>query len=125
MKAKTISHLVPILITRDLRRAVGILVVLTAMLADGRLLVPQTGPARNGSATLHHLTPGRTYYWSVQAVDSGFVGSPFAVEQQFRTGSLLVNPRRPSNEAFEFTFTGHSGHGLHRVDDNKCRVRPE
>jgi hypothetical protein len=53
-------------------------------LADGRLLVPQTGPARNGSAALHHLLPGRTYYWSVQAVDSGFVGSPFAVEQQFR-----------------------------------------
>ena len=29
------------------------------------------------------LTPGRTYYWSVQAVDQAYAGSPFAAEQSF------------------------------------------
>ncbi|MDX1429603.1 MAG: hypothetical protein R3282_04910, partial [Rhodothermales bacterium] len=52
---------------------------------------PQTGrrrvvrPGRAGSSTswyLDDLAPG-TYYWSVQAVDNSYAGSPFAAEQTF------------------------------------------
>lgn len=39
---------------------------------------------------LHRLVPGRTYHWSVQAVDGGFAGSAFAAE-----GSFVFNP--PNN----------------------------
>jgi hypothetical protein len=78
-------------------------------LINGRLLVPQLGPARNGSAVLHQLAPSRTYYWSVQAVDSGFAGSPFAAEQQFSTGPLLLNPVRHASGVVEFGFTSTPG----------------
>ncbi len=36
------------------------------------------------------LTLGQTYYWSVQAIDNGFEGSPFATEGSFIAGG--VNP---------------------------------
>jgi hypothetical protein len=36
----------------------------------------------NTSWALEDLDPG-TYYWSVQAIDSGFAGSEFATEQSF------------------------------------------
>lgn len=77
-------------------------------LPNGRLLVPQMGTARNGLATFHQLTTGQTYYWSVQAVDTGFRGSPFAAEQQFTTTPLLVNPIRHANGEFEFDFTNRT-----------------
>lgn len=77
-------------------------------LPNGRLLVPQMGTARNGLATFHQLTAGQTYYWSVQAVDTGFRGSPFAAEQQFTTTPLLVNPIRHANGDFEFDFTNRT-----------------
>jgi hypothetical protein len=34
----------------------------------------------NTSWSLKNLSPG-TYYWSVQAVDTGFTGSPWAAEE--------------------------------------------
>jgi hypothetical protein len=46
-------------------------------------------------AHLHGLTPGATYYWSVQSVDSAFVGSPFAAE-----GSFTIPPAAPRNVSF-------------------------
>jgi hypothetical protein len=58
-------------------------------LPDGRKLVP--GPGNLGWRTnliLGSLNPGRTYYWSVQAVDASFAGGPFAPEQSFR----LIGP---------------------------------
>jgi hypothetical protein len=66
------------------------------------------GNARNGTATFHNLTHGQTYYWSVQAVDPSFAGSPFAAEQQFSTGPLLINPVRHANGVFEFDFTNRT-----------------
>ncbi len=77
-------------------------------LTNGMLLVPRIGTARNGSAVFD-LPPGQTYYWSVQAVDSGFVGSPFAAEQQFSISPLLINPVIHANGFFEFGFTGTPG----------------
>ncbi|MRG46440.1 hypothetical protein GFS24_15060 [Chitinophaga sp. SYP-B3965] len=38
-----------------------------------------------GRDTIKGLTPGKKYYWSVQAVDAAFAGSAFAAEQEFTT----------------------------------------
>jgi len=73
-------------------------------LPAGTLTLPQMGAARNGFSTFYNLPPG-TYYWSVQAVDGAFAGSPFATEQQFTVGPLLVNPIRLPDGEFEFDFT--------------------
>jgi hypothetical protein len=77
-------------------------------LPTGKLLIPQMGSVRNGSAVLHHLKQNRTYYWSVQAIDSAFAGSRFAMEQQFSTGPVL-NPVRRTNGVFEINFTSVPG----------------
>jgi hypothetical protein len=80
-------------------------------LTNGVLLAPRVGTARDGSAAFDHLRPGQTYYCSVQAVDSGFVGSRFAVEQQFSTGTTppRINTVRHANGVAEFDFTGTPG----------------
>ena len=78
-------------------------------LANGRLLLPRMGSARNRSARLHQLRPGQTYYWSVQAVDTAFAGSPFAPEQQFTTSPLLLNPVRRPGGIIELNFTAAPG----------------
>ena len=83
-------------------------IVSAPALTNGVLLVPQMGNVRNGSATFNQLTPGRTYYWSVLAVDTSFAGSPFAAEQQFTTSPLLINPVRHANGVFEFDFTNRT-----------------
>jgi hypothetical protein len=53
--------------------------------ADGHRLLPRNG---NAGWLLHHdvhgLITGQTLYWSVQAVDSGFAGGPFADEGSFK-----------------------------------------
>jgi len=84
-------------------------IVSAPALANGKLLMPQMGAARNGLAVLHQLRPGQTYYWSVQAVDSGFAGSAFVPEQQFTMGQLLINPVRRPDGAFELRFTAAPG----------------
>jgi len=84
-------------------------IVSAPTLPNGTLLMPGMGTARNGSATFCQLKPGQTYYWSVQAVDSGFVGSPFAVEQQFTTSPLSINTVRDADGVFEFRFTSTPG----------------
>ncbi|MBL9171487.1 MAG: VCBS repeat-containing protein [Verrucomicrobiales bacterium] len=46
--------------------------------------------ARPGNAgsrtdyTIRNLTPGQTYYWSVQAIDNGFASSAFSEEKSFK-----------------------------------------
>jgi hypothetical protein len=55
--------------------------------ATGRRWLPALGNAQHGtSAPLRGLANG-LYYWSVQAVDSAFAGSPFATEGSFVVGS--------------------------------------
>ena len=52
-------------------------------LQDGRRQVHQTGNAYQSlSAIIRDLEEG-TYYWSVQTIDHGFVGSGFGIEQSF------------------------------------------
>ncbi len=54
-------------------------------------LLPQMGNAQTGvSAILKGLEPNTTYYWSVQAVDTGFKGSAFAPENSFTVPPLAV-----------------------------------
>jgi hypothetical protein len=55
--------------------------------ADGYRRIPALGNMQHGTtALIRSLSPG-TYYWSVQAVDTAFAGSPFADE-----GSFVVEP---------------------------------
>ena len=77
-------------------------------LTNGTLLAPRMGAVRKDSATFHNLTPGQTYYWSAQAVDPSFAGSPFAAEQQFSTSPLLIHPIYHDNGVFEFDFTNRT-----------------
>ena len=48
---------------------------------DGRRLVPAMGNVQHNTSWTLHLESGRTYYWSVQAVDTSFEGSTWAPEQ--------------------------------------------
>ena len=49
----------------------------------------QTGNAGEVTGAILALPPG-VYYWSVQAVDSGFAGSPFAAESSFVLSALVA-----------------------------------
>jgi hypothetical protein len=50
-------------------------------LENGARLLPGTGNAQQNTSWPLYDLPEGTYYWSVQAVDAGFRGSPFAEEQ--------------------------------------------
>jgi len=50
---------------------------------DGLRKIAQRGLVQGTSWTLENLTPGQTYYWSVQAIDTALAGSPFAAEGSF------------------------------------------
>ena len=58
--------------------------------STGYRRVPQMGNANHGlTATVKNLMPG-TYYWSVQAVDTAWAGSPFASEGSFTIGGATA-----------------------------------
>jgi hypothetical protein len=66
------------------------------------------------------LPVGKTYYWSVQAVDGAFAGSPFSSESAFTLIGLTppsppfeVGPRMVGNGTFEFYFTNNSSFYFH------------
>src|SRR5262249_5247954 len=61
-----------------------------ALTPDGDRRLAQIGNAgQHTSWTLNGLVPGKTYYWSVQAIDSALAGSPFGSEHSFTTASLI------------------------------------
>ena len=65
--------------------------------ANGFRRLPQPGGAQLGlSAIIEHYTVGTVYYWSVQAVDSAFAGSPFAPENSFKLLPVSVSPAATS-----------------------------
>jgi hypothetical protein len=76
-------------------------------LTDGLRLLPALGNAQTGTDALMNLPFGR-YYWSVQAVDTSFAGSPFAVEQQFTIALRIFEPLLLGNGNFQFSFTNQS-----------------
>jgi hypothetical protein len=51
-------------------------------LSNGFRRIVQTGDASSNRWQLANLPPGN-YYWSVQAIDTAFAGSPFAAEATF------------------------------------------
>lgn len=51
--------------------------------ASGYRQVPQAGNRDQARAVVLNLEPG-TYFWSVQSIDPGYVGSAFATEDSFR-----------------------------------------
>src|SRR5689334_20918125 len=56
-------------------------VVAPMTLASGqRQLIGMGNTNLQRSWTVKHLTPGTTYYWSVQAIDTAYAGSAFAAE---------------------------------------------
>jgi hypothetical protein len=63
--------------------------------STGLRLLPARGNA--GTDTVHFLkglVRGKRYYWTVQAVDNGYLGSAFAAEVSFIYGFSAWNPRR-------------------------------
>ena len=76
-------------------------------LTDGLRLLPALGNAQTGTDAVMNLPFGR-YYWSVQAVDTSFAGSPFAVEQQFTIAPRIFGPLLLTNGHFQFSFTNRS-----------------
>ncbi|HET6423692.1 MAG TPA: FG-GAP-like repeat-containing protein, partial [Planctomycetaceae bacterium] len=54
---------------------------------NGLRRVAGAGPIQRTNFTLQNVTPGATYYWSVQAIDPTFSGSAFAAEQTASTNT--------------------------------------
>ncbi len=63
-----------------------------ADISTGTRLVAETGNSQGNSFTVTGLVPGKTYYWSVQAIDPSFAGSVFAEEQSFTTAVVPSKP---------------------------------
>jgi predicted nucleotidyltransferase len=80
---------------------------------DGRRLVTERGNAQlRTNLLVKGLVPGRTYYWSVQSVDTAFAGSAFATETSFTAplaaapGSLTITMQ---TSGFALTSSGTAG----------------
>ena len=55
---------------------------------------------------MFNVAPGRDYYWSVQAVDTSFAGSPFAAEQQFTVADpRIIELLMLGNGHLQFSFS--------------------
>ncbi|MGH7493337.1 MAG: fibronectin type III domain-containing protein [bacterium] len=68
-----------------------------ANVTTGYRRIPKLGNTNHNTGWIvHNLKPG-TYYWSVQAIDNAFAGSPFAAEQFFTIGSGPSPPAAPRN----------------------------
>jgi hypothetical protein len=62
--------------------------------ADGRRRLPQLGNAQHGSPWWIRNLPAGIYYWSVQAIDGAYVGSPFGPTK------VMANIFRDAGSAF-------------------------
>lgn len=76
-------------------------------LSNGLRLLPALGNAQSGTNAVLRLPQGPTY-WTVQAVDTSFAGSPFATEQQLLIVPELIDPVRFPSGQFEFYFTNQT-----------------
>ena len=62
----------------------GSQIVAPSAATNGWRRLPEMGNAQERLMSIvKKLTVGTTYYWSVQAIDGSFAGSPFATEQSF------------------------------------------
>jgi len=77
-------------------------VVSPMSLSDGHRLVPRRGNAEwNTNFFVTALEPGRTYYWSVQAIDNSFAGGPFAPEISFTVPDAVLTILPAGTRGFE------------------------
>ncbi|MFA6400141.1 MAG: FISUMP domain-containing protein [Salinivirgaceae bacterium] len=84
----------------------GFDIVSPAALNTGKLTKPALGNAQLGTSfLLNNLEPG-TYYWSVQAIDNGWLGSEWSAEQQFVV----------TNSALQITVTDFNKVGISDVN---------
>jgi hypothetical protein len=61
--------------------------------ADGTARMPRSGAMQPSlSRTIRGLPIDQPIYWSVQAVDTSFAGSPFSDEKTLRTTVVLTSP---------------------------------
>ena len=87
----------------------GMDVVSPMAASSGFRRLPQLGNSNHGvTATLTNLAPG-TYYWSVQAVDATWAGSPFASEDSFSVSMPVDTP-------VLLPISNADGNGDYRVD---------
>lgn len=66
-------------------------VIAAHALPNGKLTIPRNGNQGNALSSKLKNLPDGTYYWAVQAVDAGFMGSEFAPEQSFTIGSTATH----------------------------------
>jgi hypothetical protein len=86
-----------------------------ASLAAGLSRLPALGNAQHGTtAVLKSLRPG-TYYWTVQAVDTAFSGSPFAAGGSFAVTQVPLTVTRAGTGGGIVSSTRRDRlrHGLH------------
>jgi hypothetical protein len=72
--------------------------------SSGFRRLPARGPLNTNTWFLRDVPKG-TYYWSVQAIDAGWAGSPFSAE-----GTFAITNARPLISAIsnQFTVPGHA-----------------
>ncbi|MCX6326225.1 MAG: FG-GAP-like repeat-containing protein [Bacteroidia bacterium] len=89
---------------------------------NGRRLIAKPGNIQWHSEgyNIKDLPPGKTYYWTVQAVDAGLQGGNFSAEQSFEMP--FYRPDTPANciafsnkQATEATVTWANGGGIKRA----------
>jgi FG-GAP-like repeat len=80
-----------------------------ADVVTGYRRVTQSGNAQQCLfAIVTNLPPG-TYYWSVQAIDTGWMGSPFATEGKFTTTPSIGSSTYGSDGRFHISFNSFAG----------------
>ncbi len=75
-----------------------------ANVASGFRKIADFGNAGNSAAWKLRNLPEGVYYWSVQAIDQGFLGSPFAEEKTFTIGTTAVEEAEDSNIPKEYSL---------------------
>jgi hypothetical protein len=60
--------------------------------ANGWRRIVEFGGVQHGTGAVVRGLPARRYYWSVQAIDSAFAGSPFAAESTFTFTAATISP---------------------------------
>jgi hypothetical protein len=74
-----------------------------AITATGQRLLPALGNVYQARAvTLPHLALGKRYYWSVQAIDTSYLGSSFATESSFFIPHRVFLPAILKNAVSEY-----------------------
>ena len=93
---------------------------------DGLRKIAQLGPVQGTSWVPKNLTPGQTYYWSVQAIDTALAGGPFNTENTFtlpaprwraweQLSMPTATPHRPPADHTDFGTTLVAGGMINRT----------